>query len=72
MEQYRNLNGNSNVRAFFIGDNYIDVLFDGGAVYRYSYRSAGMDKIEQMKKLARQGWGLNSFIMRHARKNYER
>ena len=72
MEQYRNLNGNSNVRAFFIGDDYIDVLFDGGEVYRYSYRSAGSDKIEQMKKLARQGRGLNSFIMRYVKMSYER
>lgn len=72
MEQYKNLGGNSNIKAFSIGDDYIDVFFGGGATYRYSYRSAGSAKVEQMKKLARQGWGLNSYIMRYARKDYER
>jgi hypothetical protein len=72
MEQYKNLGGNSNVRAYSIGRDYIDVVFGGGAIYRYSYRSAGTTKVEQMKVLARQGLGLNSYIMRNARKDYER
>lgn len=72
VEQYKNLGGNSSVRAFTIGDDYIEVRFNGGSVYRYSYRSAGSDKIEQMKKLARQGRGLNSFIMRYVKMSYER
>ncbi len=72
MQLYKNLGGNSNVRAFFIGEDYIDVQFNGGSIYRYSYRSAGKDKVEQMKKLAVQGCGLNSYIMRNARKDYEK
>lgn len=72
MQQYKNLGGNSNIRAFSIGEDYIDVQFNGGAVYRYSYQSAGAEKIEQMKKLALQGHGLNSYIMHNARKDYER
>lgn len=72
MQIYKNLGGNSNIRAYFIGEDYIDVQFNGGAVYRYSYVSAGREKVEQMKSLAIQGVGLNSFIMRYARKNYER
>lgn len=72
MQLYKNLGGNSNVRAFDIGGDYIDVQFNGGAVYRYSYRSAGKEKIEEMKKLAVQGCGLNSYIMRNARKDYEK
>jgi hypothetical protein len=72
MEQYKNLGGNSNVRAYSIGRDYIDVVFGSGAIYRYSYRSAGITKVEQMKVLARQGLGLNSYIMRNARKDYER
>lgn len=72
MERYLNLGGNSNVKWYSVGSDYIDVVFGTGARYRYSYRSAGMDKVEQMKKLARQGWGLNSYIMRYVRKEYER
>ena len=72
MQLYNNLGGNSNVRAFSIGVDYIDVQFNGGSVYRYSYRSAGREKVEQMKRLAVQGIGLNSYIMRNARKDYER
>ena len=71
MQFYKNLGGNSNIRAFAIGADYIDVQFNGGAVYRYSYRSAGKEKVEQMKALAVKGCGLNSYIMRNARKDYE-
>lgn len=71
MQPYKNLGGNSNVKAFDIGDNYIDVEFNGGDIYRYSYKSAGRNKIEQMKKLALEGYGLNSYIMRNARMDYE-
>ena len=45
MEQYLNLGGNSNVKAYSIGQDYIDVVFGRGARYRYSYRSAGIDKV---------------------------
>lgn len=41
MEQYLNCGGNPNVKAYSIGPNYIDVVFGRGALYRYSYRSAG-------------------------------
>jgi hypothetical protein len=72
MEQYLNLGGNSNVKAYSIGQDYIDVVFGRGARYRYSYRSAGIDKVEQMKMLARKGVGLNSYIMRYAKMDYEK
>lgn len=72
MEQYLNLGGNSNVKAYSIGQDYIDVVFGRGAHYRYSYRSAGIDKVEQMKMLAKKGVGLNSYIMRYAKMDYEK
>lgn len=72
MQLYKNQGGNSNIKAFTIGEDYIDVQFNGGSIYRYSYRSAGRDKVEQMKRLAVQGSGLNSYIMRNARKDYEK
>lgn len=68
---YKNLGGNSNIQWFIIGDDYIDVKFGTGNPYRYSYRSAGREKVETMKELARKGEGLNSYINRYARKDYE-
>ena len=72
MQAYKNLGGNSGVRAFSIGESYIDVQFNSGAVYRYSYKSAGIEKVEHMKRLAMQGHGLNSYIMCYAKMDYER
>lgn len=72
MQIYKNLDGNSSVRAFAIGDNYIDVKFASGRIYRYSYRSAGIANVEQMKRMAVEGRGLNSFIMRNVKEMYER
>ena len=71
MVLYTNLNGNSNICAYEIGHDFIDVKFNGGDVYRYSYVSAGVANIEKMKILARMGSGLNSYIMHYCRKLYE-
>ena len=71
MDLYADIGRKSGVRAYEIGDDYIDVMFSSGAVYRYSYRSTGVAKIEEMKRLATQGQGLNSFIKKYANKNYE-
>lgn len=73
MQTYANNGGNSNIRAFEIGTDYIDVQFNGGGkVYRYSYKSAGEEKVEYMKELAKRGSGLNSYINRFVKFNYER
>lgn len=73
MQMYKNLGGNSNIRCYEIGDDYIDVIFYGTAkTYRYSYASAGRQHVEQMKRLAQQGMGLNSYIMTNAHFLYER
>lgn len=50
MEKYANLGGNSNVTAFDVGGRYIDVVFAGTSYYRYSYESAGVEKVEERKK----------------------
>lgn len=72
MQNYLNLSGKSGVSAFEIGSDFIKVMFSTGAVYAYTYRSAGMEKVEEMKQLALRGCGLNSFIMRHVKYDYER
>ena len=70
MESYRNLGGDSGVRAYEIGDDSIKVQFSDGSAYLYNYQSAGRSNIEEMKVLAIAGRGLNSFIMRHVKKAY--
>lgn len=71
MERYNNLGKNSGVSAYEIGAESITVQFSSGAVYLYTYKSAGSSNIEKMKLLAVAGKGLNSFIMRNVRKGYE-
>lgn len=70
MEKYRNASGESGVFAFEVGADSIKVQFIDGAIYLYSYSSAGSLNIEHMKNLARLGVGLNSFINKTVRKNY--
>lgn len=72
MQNYSNLCGKSGVSAFEIGTDFIKVMFSTGKIYTYTYRSAGMEKVEEMKRLALGGCGLNSFIMRHVKYDYER
>lgn len=43
MQRYLNLGGNSNVIAYLIGNDFIDVQFAVGHPYKYSYRSAGVE-----------------------------
>lgn len=70
MERYIDTNGDSGVLNYEIGDDYIVVQFKTGAVYTYTYASAGKEKIETMKVLAKSGNGLNSFINKYARELY--
>jgi hypothetical protein len=70
MVMYKNSNGDSGVRSYEIGVDYIDVQFSTGKIYRYSYQSAGKQNIEQMKRLAQSGSGLNSFINTKVRNLY--
>lgn len=72
MERYRNSGGDSGVSAYEIGSDYIIVKFSGTVrAYRYSYRKAGQRHVETMKRLARSGSGLNSYINRYVKKLYD-
>lgn len=72
MERYANLGGDSGVVGYEIGNDFIRVQFSDGSIYLYTYASADANNIEQMKRLARNGQGLNAFINRHVRKAYAR
>ena len=72
MVAYKNIDGDSSIIAYEIGSDYIRVQFSNGKVHLWNYRSAGSANIEQMKKLAQIGNGLNSFIMRVVKNLYVR
>lgn len=48
MIPYRNLRGNSPVIGYEIEPTRINVMFQGGRTYSYSYASAGSYNVEQM------------------------
>jgi hypothetical protein len=72
MEKYLDLDGDSGILAYEIGETYIRVKFERTfKIYTYSYRSAGASRVEDMKRLANIGDGLNSYIMKYAKTLYE-
>lgn len=72
MERYTNIGGDSSVRAFECATDSIIVEFSDGSAYLYTHASCGQNHCEQMKRLARAGDGLNSYIMRNVRRGYAR
>jgi len=72
MIRYNNLGNDSGVAAYEIESSSITVQFNDGWFYLYTAQSAGAANVEQMKRLAIAGQGLNSFINRVVRKGYAR
>ncbi len=50
------------IRGFEYDDQSITVYFTTGASYHYTYVSASPDHIENMKQLANQQEGLNTYL----------
>ncbi len=73
MERYRNLSGNSGVSGYEIGTDYIRVAFNGNPkIYSYSNRGrAGRVHVDNMKRCAVNGLGLNSYINEHVKYLYD-
>ena len=72
MQVYRDINGDSSIAAYEIGPDFIRVVFTTGAVYLYTYASAGRQNIETMKQLAASGDGLDAYIDQRVRRAYAR
>jgi len=72
MPMYKNLNGDSGIVSYECGADWIEVTFQRGKelVYRYTYASAGSTHVEQMKRLAQAGTGLNEYINKFVAKLY--
>lgn len=72
MERYLDLDGDSGVFAYEIGEKYIRVKFDKTfKIYQYSYYKAGQLHVEKMKTLAKSANGLNSYIMINVKNLYD-
>lgn len=68
MKFYENRGRKSPVVAYEFGENSITIKFIDGSVYLYSYENAGNANVEQMKKYAVLGHGLNGFLTRFLKK----
>lgn len=72
MTPYRNLSGESNVLSYGITEESIHVVFRSGAYRNYLYNNVrpGKAVVDQMKVLAQNGVGLNSYISRVVKSNF--
>lgn len=70
MRKYANLSGKSGVLSYEIDPDKITIVFDNGKKYLYNYSRPGRLAVEQMKKLAISGRGLNTYINSYVRENY--
>jgi hypothetical protein len=65
MQSYRDWDNDSGIVAYEIGEDFIIVQFRSGreTFYKYSCGSAGFQHVNEMKRLAQQGDGLNAYII---------
>ena len=68
MKAYANRNGKSGIIAYHIGNDYIDIQFASGGIYRYKESNIGRLNFLNMQAAAIIGSGLNSFINRVVRR----
>jgi len=69
-EKYLDLSGDGGIEGFIISPNAIAILFDNGFWYTYNYARPGKEHVEEMKRLARLGKGLKTYINKNVRNNY--
>ncbi|MCW5296561.1 hypothetical protein DXT88_00080 [Herbaspirillum lusitanum] len=69
MEHYKNLGGNSNVVGYEISGDSILIEFRSGRnrFYTYNATKPGSGHVDQLKRLAIAGQGLNSYVGTHLR-----
>ncbi len=75
MQEYKNIEGRSTIKAYEYDDDSITVEFgapshSGATVYVYTRESVGDYHLSQMKTHADEGIGLLSYIDRNVRKKY--
>jgi hypothetical protein len=71
MQKYADTDRDSGVDLFEISDTAIKVIFKSGPkVYVYTYTKPGQVHVEEMKKYALAGEGLNAYINSKIKSNF--
>ena len=70
MKPYKNLNGNSGIKAYALLPDGIKIEFADGSIYLYNITSNGERAIDVMKGLAKKGIGLTTYINQEIRSNF--
>jgi hypothetical protein len=70
MQPYMDLNGDSGVATYEVGQDSITIQFSRGGTYLYTNSVPGAMHVAEMKRLAETGDGLNTYINKYVRKNY--
>jgi hypothetical protein len=71
MQHYKTADQDTGVVAYEIGKDSISIKFRDGSVYLYTIKSTGAAAITEMKKLAKKGEGLTTYINQHVRGHYQ-
>ena len=71
MAEYSNTSGRSSISSYEVGKGYIKVSFRDGGSYTYTDASVGADTVKTMIDLAKQGQGLNGYINRNVKDDYD-
>ena len=72
MIRYSNHSGNSGVTGYASSADSITVRFSNGETYLYTYNSTGRHDVEQMKRLAKEGRGLSTYISTKVKSRFAR
>lgn len=67
---YLDRRGNSGVSGYSIEEDHILVYFKDRSLYTFSYDRPGMRHVEELKRRAFYGIGLNSYINKHVKSWY--
>ena len=70
MQRYKNLSKGSGVTAYDLRSNGIILQFADASRYLYTYASTGRDHVQEMKKLAKKGRGLTTYVNQHVGSAY--
>jgi hypothetical protein len=72
MQAYSDINGDSSVLSYLIGEDYIILKFMGiQRMFVYSYKKAGRERVEKMKVMAQLGEGLDRYVKESVKDLYD-
>jgi hypothetical protein len=74
MIPYKNINRKSGIESYETTENSIHVKFFSGRYKNYLYDSnrPGIRQVNEMKLLAYQGYGLNSYIIKNIKSSFSK